>query len=71
MDAETLKIILQLKEENVLLRRAIGDIGIMLSKKEKYLVLQYGLDEKIGTETLFKDLYEIIPLLKERKKPTS
>ena len=41
MDAETLKIILELKEENTLYKMAMGDILLMLKGKKKFQIMQY------------------------------
>ena len=41
MDSEALKIILNLKEQNIIYRRAILDAALMLSKREEYCVIQY------------------------------
>ena len=41
MDAESLKLILALRGENILLRRAISDTTVMLSKRRKHFVLSY------------------------------
>ena len=40
MDSEALKIILDLKKENVILERAIIDATIMLSNRKKHFTLR-------------------------------
>lgn len=46
MNPESLKIMLALRAENTLLRRAISDATVMLSKRRKHFVLSYD-DEQI------------------------
>ena len=45
MDAETLKIILELKEENVLYKRAIGDLFLMINGKKKFQTIEYPMKD--------------------------
>jgi hypothetical protein len=40
MDAEALKIILELKEENVILRNVITNATIMLKRRSEHLVIK-------------------------------
>ena len=45
MDSETLKIILDLKEENALLKRAMLDAAVMLHSRRVHTVAKYGVEE--------------------------
>jgi hypothetical protein len=45
MDAESLKIILKLQKDNILLRRAILDAILMLRDRKEYTVVQYQNDD--------------------------
>ena len=59
MNPESLEIILKLKEENVLLERAIEEVSIMLFKKELYAVPKSNIDAiKVlfaATESILKE----------------
>jgi hypothetical protein len=65
MDAEALKIILDLQKENILLKRAINDAEVTLIKQKPHLVLQYGLEE---TNRLFSAIYDTLEKFDQMKK---
>jgi hypothetical protein len=67
MDSEALKIILQLKEENTLLHRAIVDAAIMLDLKKKHFILRYD-DPDISF--LFLEIGNILKSFEEVKQPS-
>lgn len=68
MDSEALKIILSLQEENTLLKRAIDDAAVMLSRREKHLVLEYGMPV---TSFLFQEIDSILlSFNKEKQNPS-
>ena len=60
MDAESLKIILDLKEDNVLLQRGIKDAIIMLARKKGHTCIEY--DDKTGiVSALLRLIYDLYP----------
>ena len=63
MNAEALKIILDLQKENTLLKRAIIDAIVMLNKKEEYYVIQYGNDE---ADYLITEVVNVLSSLRTR-----
>lgn len=67
-DAEALKIILALKEENVLLKRAIVDALIMVSKRRTHFILKY--DNK-DVSWLFKEIQALLGELEEKQAPST
>jgi hypothetical protein len=64
MDAEALKIILELQEENTLLHRAIDDATVMLARGKKHTTLKYGIP---CVANLFLEIYNILPKEKEQQ----
>ncbi len=60
MDAETLKEILKLKEENILLKRGIKDAVLMLHKQERYPIISYNIEE---LSCLFSEIKSILLLV--------
>ena len=62
------KTILDLKEENTLMKRAINDAIATLCRREKYTVLEYGLKE---TSWLFKEIYSILDDFEKIQQPTN
>jgi hypothetical protein len=69
MDAEALKIILKLHEENVLLKRAIVDAILMLNKRKKHLVVQYEIERQY-VSCLFIEIERILFDFNNRQQPT-
>ena len=57
MDAEALKIILSLKEENALLKRAIADATIVLQGRKNHIVIEYGMPD---VSFLFSEIRSIL-----------
>jgi hypothetical protein len=68
MDSESLKIILALKEENVLLKRAITDAYLMLRRRMEYPVVEYGMQD---VEFLLLEIKNILEGFKEEKQQPS
>jgi hypothetical protein len=64
MDAESLKIILALKKENTLLKRAIVDATITLHNRKERLIPEYGISE---VSFLFSEIKDILSNSKEKK----
>ena len=58
MDAESLKIILELKKENILLKRAITDATVALVKRKMHLVMSFDLEETNGLFAAISDILE-------------
>ncbi|HEX2920905.1 MAG TPA: hypothetical protein VHO50_07065 [Bacteroidales bacterium] len=65
MDAEALKIILELKQENVLMARAIGDVIMMLKNRKEHFTLEYG-DEYINL--LVEEVIKVLSELPDKPK---
>jgi|GEM_PF-6935208 len=68
MDAEALKIILDLKEENVLLKRQVTTASIILSKRERLFSLESGIEE---ISLLFREIYDILEDFEKIQQPTN
>jgi hypothetical protein len=69
MDAESLKIILDLKKENVFLHRAIIDAICMLSGRKRHFVLEYPIESDAGW--LFERIETILNEIEDNKHPAS
>jgi len=67
MDSESLKIILALKEENILLKRAVVDAVIMLKNRKKHLVMKYDSDD---ISFLFSEIEDILKDFEAKQKPS-
>jgi len=65
MDAESLKIILELKKENEFLKRGIDDAVLMLVKKEKHLIISYDIGH---LSSLFGCIYDILADIKGEER---
>jgi hypothetical protein len=63
MDHEALKIILSLKEENTLLKRAIVDAAIVLHNHSERFIPKYGISE---VSFLFSEIKDILSESKEK-----
>lgn len=68
MNAEALKIILNLQKENILLRSAIINAYIMLYKCKKHFVLRYDDND---AKTLLDAVYRILSFVKEEQQPSN
>ena len=68
LTGDAMKTILDLKRENVLLRRAIDDAAIMLGKQKKHLVVQYGDND---ANFLIDRVNDILLLLEKKQQPTN
>jgi len=60
MESEALKIILNLKKENVLLKRAMKDFWLMICERKAYRVLQYNDND---ANMLYKEIYNLLSSL--------
>lgn len=60
MDAEALKEVLKLKEENILLKRGIKDAALMLHKQERHPIMSYDIEE---LSCLFLEIKSILLLI--------
>jgi hypothetical protein len=67
MDAEALKTILDLKEENVLLKRAIINAAIMLLKRKSHFTLTYSNQD---IRFLMKEIYSILSDFEKIQQPS-
>ena len=70
MDAEALKIILSLKEENIFYKRAIVDAIVMINNRKEHLILEYGISDN-DVNWLFSEIRKLLPLIEKEKKPTN
>lgn len=59
MTADTLNIVLQLKEENTLYKRAIGDMLFMVATGRPIVVPKYDLQDE-DVHLLFRQLYNLL-----------
>jgi len=64
IDADALRIILELQRQNILMKRAIEDASLMLAARKKHLVLQYEDLNEAGL--LLKRVYQILDDLKDK-----
>lgn len=60
MDAESLREILKLKEENTLLKRGIKDAVLVLHKQERHPIMSYDIEE---LSCLFLEIKSILLLI--------
>jgi hypothetical protein len=67
MDSNDLKIILNLKEENMLMHRAIVDAAIALKNRKQHLVLEYGISD---VSFLFSEIKDILLSFEDKKQPS-
>jgi hypothetical protein len=67
MDSEALKIILTLKEENTLLKRAIINAFLMLNRRKSHFTLAFG-DQDV--RCLMKEVYDILSDFEKIQQPT-
>jgi hypothetical protein len=64
MDAEALKIILNLKEENTLLKRAIVDAAVVLKKRKEHPVMEYDIQD---VSFLFAEIRNILSSIEDKQ----
>ena len=70
MDANALEIILKLKEENIVLKKAILDAALMLSSRKKHLVIKYGFDDAYSDASwLIRQVYKILADINGEPRP--
>ena len=68
MDENALKIILELKDENTLMKRGIKDAIVMLVKRKKHTIVEY--DEELGElKMLLGVVYDIVADLNGEERP--
>ena len=67
MDSEALKIILDLKEENIILERAIIDAIIMLSNRKEHFTLRV---DNQDVRLLMTEVYKILSDFNKIQQPS-
>ena len=64
--SKALKMVLDLQTENVILKRAIWDAYIMLTKRKSHIVVRYRLHE---AEALHEAVEDILSVLEKEQSP--
>ena len=67
MDAEALKIILSLKEENIILHRTIVDALVMLNKRKKHFTFK---TDNQDASWLIQEVHNILSDFDKIQQPT-